>query len=120
MKTIWIVDDDREMAHAIQLLLQLLDYDSEIFSGARPAAQRLLQGQHPAAIILDINMPQVRGDEFLSFLRSKRRWRNLPVIMLSSEDAEVQIDALLEKGANAYLTKPVTLEELQAALARIF
>ncbi len=120
MKTIWIVDDDREMAEAIQLLLQLLDYRSEIFSGARPAAQRLLQGAQPDAMILDINMPQVGGDEFLAFLRSKDRWKQLPVVMLSSEDAEVQIDALLQQGANAYLTKPVTLEELQSTLSRIF
>ncbi len=119
-KTIWIVDDDREMAQAIQLLLDLLDYRSEVFSGARAAARRLLQGQKPDALILDINMPQVSGDEFLEFLRSKPPWKALPVIMLSSEDAEVQIDAVLAKGANAYLTKPVTLDELKETLKRVF
>ena len=119
MKNIWIVDDDPEMAQAIQLLLELLDYRSAIYPSARAAAQRLLK-ETPHAMILDINMPGVSGIELLEFIRSKRKWRKLPVIMLSSEDAEVQIAEVLKKGANAYLTKPVTLDELKNTLNQIF
>lgn len=120
MKKIWIVDDDREMAQAVKLFLDLLDYPSETFHSARAAAQSLLKGQKPDAFLLDINMPEVSGVEFLEFIRSKKQWKRLPVIMLSSEDAEVQIASILKKGANAYLTKPVTMEELDTTLKKIF
>lgn len=120
MKTIWIVDDEYEVANSVRLFLDLLGYRSEIFNGARPAAQRLLKGSAPDAFLLDINMPQVTGLEFLQFLRSKKQWKAIPVVMLSSEDAEVQIDQALRMGANAYLTKPVTIEELQKTFAKIF
>ena len=120
MKTIWIVDDEYEVANSVRLFLDLLGYGCQIFNSARSAAQELLKGKRPDAILLDINMPQVSGLEFLQFLRSKQQWTKVPVVMLSSEDAEVQIDQALKMGANAYLTKPVTIEELEKTFQKIF
>jgi len=43
----------------------------------------------------------------------------LPIVMLSSETTDVQVDEALTKGANAFVFKPVTIEELEGALARV-
>ncbi len=118
MKTTWIVDDDQNMIKALSLLLQLLDYHTHAFHSARQAAKALLAGKRPDLMILDINMPEVTGLDLLEFIRSRRQWDTLPVIMFSSEAADVQVDHALALGANAYIFKPVTIEELEDAIAR--
>ncbi|MEW5830306.1 MAG: response regulator, partial [Chloroflexota bacterium] len=83
MKKIWIVDDDEEMAQAISLMLRLLDCDTRHFLNARSTAQTLLAGHCPDLLILDINMPEVTGIDLLEFLRRRKEWKHLPIIMLS-------------------------------------
>jgi CheY-like chemotaxis protein len=120
MKDVWVVDDDDEMARAISLMLKLLDYPSKLYNHARPAAQALLAGQRPDLLILDINMPEVTGLDLLEFLRRRPEWKNLPVIMLSSEAADVTVDKAMKLGADGYVMKPVTIEELEKAMAQAF
>jgi len=120
MKTVWIVDDDEEMIHAVQLMLKLLDCEVRYFFSARSAAQTLLDGEHPDLFILDINMPEVSGNDLLEYLRRRNDMKNIPVIMLSSETADVMVDQAMVLGADAYVTKPVALEELEEAINKAF
>lgn len=117
MRQVWIVDDDAEMTRAIALMLKMLDCEVTSFHGARAAAQTLLAGKCPELLILDINMPDVSGLDMLEFLRRRPEWKELPIIMLSSESADNTVDTALKLGADAYIMKPVTLEELEKAMA---
>jgi DNA-binding response OmpR family regulator len=119
-KLIWIVDDDDEMGNAISLMLKLLDCETKYFDNPRPAAQALLAGGQPDLMILDINMPEVSGLDMLEFLRRRSEWKNLPVIMLSSEAADVTVDKAMQIGADGYVMKPVTLEELEKVMSQAF
>jgi FixJ family two-component response regulator len=116
MSQVWIVDDDDEMLHALQLMLELLEHEVRPFRDARSAAKELLGGERPGAMILDINMPQVSGIDLLEFLRMREGLKDIPVVMLSTETADVQVDEALQIGANAFIFKPVTIEELEDAL----
>jgi len=116
MRHVWIVDDDEEMSHAIGLMLNLLDCDTTSFLNVRSAVQRLLTGKMPDLIILDINLPEVSGLDLLEFLRRRPEWKNLPIVMLSSEAADSIVDRALELGADSYVMKPVTIEELEKAM----
>ena len=118
MPQAWIVDDDDEMSQAVRLMLQLLDHKVETFREARAAARALLAGRKPDFLVLDINMPEVSGIDFLEFVRMRPELKGLPVVMLSSETTDTQVDEALRKGANAFVFKPVTLEELEAALKK--
>ena len=120
MKNIWIVDDDEEMAKAVTLMLKLLNCEARHFLNARLAAKAVLDGSQPDLVILDINMPEVNGIMMLEFIRQRPEVQNLPVIMLSSEATDLQIDEAINKGADAYVTKPVTLEELEQAMKTAF
>src|SRR5688500_4871868 len=120
MKNIWIVDDDEEMAKAVTLMLKLLNCEARHFLDARLAAKAVLDGRQPDLVILDINMPEVNGIMMLEFIRQRPEVQNLPVIMLSSEATDLQIDEAINKGADAYVTKPVTLEELEQAMKTAF
>ncbi len=120
MKQIWIVDDDEEMGRAISLMLKLLDCETKYFFNPRPAAQALIAGRRPDMLILDINMPEVSGLDMLEFLRRRPEWKDLPVIMLSSEASDVTVDKAMKIGADGYVMKPVTIEELEKAMAQAF
>ena len=120
MKQVWIVDDDQEMAKAMRMMLELLDCQITVFLNARSAAQTLLTGERPDIIVLDINMPEVSGLDFLEFLRRRPEWKDLPIIMLSTEAADVTVDQAMELGADGYVMKPATLEELEKAIEMAF
>ena len=120
MRHVWIVDNDEEMSHAVGLMLNLLDCDTTSFFNVRPAVQTLLTGKMPDLIILDINLPEVSGLDMLEFLRRRPEWKNLPIVMLSSESADAIVDKALELGADSYIMKPVTIEELEKAMSTAF
>jgi DNA-binding response OmpR family regulator len=116
MKQVWIVDDDEEMTRAIGLMLKMLDCEVMSFRNARSAAQRLLTGKSPQLLLLDINMPEISGLDLLEFLRRRPEWKGLPIVMLSSESADRTVDEALLLGADAYIMKPATIEELEKAM----
>ena len=119
MRSAWIVDDDDEMAHAVKLMLELLDFEVATYRHARLAAEELLQGRRPDLMILDINMPEVTGMDMLEFIRRRAELKNLPVVMLSTEATDIRVDEAMKLGANAFAFKPVTIEELEAAIGRV-
>ncbi|MEW6285605.1 MAG: response regulator [Chloroflexota bacterium] len=120
MRTVWTVDDDEEMNRAIGLMLKLLDCEVTAFHTIRAAAQMFVSGRKPDLLILDINMPEVSGLDMVEFLRRRPDTKDLPIVMLSSETADVMVDRAMQLGADAYVTKPVTIEELEKAMATAF
>lgn len=116
MSRIWIVDDDAEMLEAVELMVRLIRHDTQGFPGARKAVQALLAGQRPDLILLDINMPEISGLDLLEFIRRRAEWNRLAIVMLSTEAADVTVDQALALGADGYVTKPATIEELERAL----
>jgi two-component system chemotaxis response regulator CheY len=117
MRNIWIVDDDNDMNQAIGLMLKMLDCEVMAFRSARSTVQTLLTGKRPDLLIVDINMPEVSGMDLLEFLRRRKEWKDLPIIMLSSEASDSTIDKAMRIGADTYVIKPVTIEELEKAMA---
>jgi len=120
MKNIWIVDDDEEMSHAIGLMLKMLDYEVVAFFNVRSAAQLFASGRKPDLIILDLNMPEISGTDMIEFLRRRPDTKALPIVMLSSEAADVVVDKALALGADSYVMKPITIEELEKAMETAF
>ncbi len=101
-------------------MLEVLDCKVTIFNSVRGAAQLVVAGKRPDLIILDVNMPEVSGLDMVEFLRRRPDLGNLPIVMLSSEADDTVIDQALALGADTFATKPVTLEELEKAMARAF
>lgn len=120
MKRVWVIDQDEEMNRAVGLMLKLLGCEVAAFYNVRAAAQTLLVGVRPDLIILDINMPEVSGLDMVEFLRRRPESKNMPIVMLSSEAADTIVDKALELGADSYIRKPVTLQELEKAMTVAF
>jgi DNA-binding NarL/FixJ family response regulator len=65
-------------------------------------------------------MPGVSGIDFLEFLHRRQDFKIIPVVMLSTEAADLMVDHAMDLGADAYVTKPVALEELEEAMKKAF
>lgn len=120
MREIWVVDDDEEMSRAVGLMLGLLDCNVTTYINVRIAAQDFVSGKKPDLLILDINMPEVTGLDMVEFLRRRTDTKKLPIVMLSSEATDIIVDQALALGADSYVMKPVTIEELEKAMATAF
>ncbi len=120
MTQVWVVDDDEEMVRAIQLMLKLLGCETRSFYSPHSAAQALLAGDCPDLVVLDILMGAVSGLDLLGFIRRHQEGKELPVVMLSTETSDVMVDKALSLGADAYVTKPVILDELEGAMNKAF
>lgn len=73
----------------------------------------------PDLILLDINMPRKNGHVVLNELKADDRLRDIPVVMLTTSDAERDIATAYQAGASGYVTKPVDVDALFAAIQGI-
>jgi DNA-binding response OmpR family regulator len=62
-------------------------------------------------VLLDLNLPDIDGEEVLARLRSEPTNRDVPVVIVSADATTRQIDRLLSSGATAYLTKPLDVDQ---------
>jgi two-component system, chemotaxis family, response regulator Rcp1 len=73
----------------------------------------------PALILLDLNIPKLRGEELLVELRRLPAYQTTPVVVLSAADEAIAAPMVLGVGANAYVRKPLTFHEFFAAIHAI-
>ena len=64
-------------------------------------------------VLCDINMPNMDGLSFLAELKSSDQWRDLPVVMFTTEGGEQKVARAIELGSAAYIRKPFTAEQIQ-------
>ncbi len=73
----------------------------------------------PDLILLDLNLPKMSGQEVLAEIKKHESLRAIPVVILTSSDAEQDIVKSYRLGANCYVTKPVGLEAFQAIVRSV-
>ena len=73
----------------------------------------------PDLMLLDLNLPRKGGRELLHDMKSDERLRHIPVVILTSSDAENDIVQSYSLGANCYVTKPVDLKAFQAIVQAV-
>lgn len=73
----------------------------------------------PGLILLDLNMPRKDGREALREIKSDPKLRRIPVIVLTTSEAELDILRSYDLGVNAFVTKPVTFDGLATAIQRL-
>ncbi|MEO6683296.1 MAG: response regulator [Ginsengibacter sp.] len=78
-----------------------------------------IDAQTPDLILLDINLPKVDGLEVLSFIKNDEKLRIIPVVMLTTSDAEIDILQSYQEHANCYITKPVNFNNFMEVIQTI-
>ena len=82
-------------------------------------ALRLLPRSTYDLVITDINMPDINGLELLQFIRKSEKHRAVPVLLISTQSSERDRERGLSLGADGYLIKPLSPEQLQEQAARL-
>ena len=106
-----VVDDSITVRRVTQRLLQREGYRVALAADGLQGLERLHQ-ERPAVVLSDIEMPRMDGFDFLRNIRADEALRELPVVMITSRIAEKHREHARELGANHYLGKPYSEDEL--------
>ena len=115
MTTVMVVEDEQSLREPLVYLLEKEGY--EVVEAAEGAtALELFKSEHIDLILLDIMMPGMSGNEVCRVIRQTS---NVPVIMLTAKDSEIDKVVGLEIGADDYVTKPYSTRELLARMKAV-
>jgi CheY-like chemotaxis protein len=115
MPSALVIDDNRQTADFLCQMINLLGVSARAAYGPREALL-LLRNRHPDIIFLDIQMPGVDGFEVLGFLQREPKLKEIPVVMVTSDDQPETALKARRTGALLTLIKPVTMETLERVL----
>ena len=115
MNKILIVEDEVSFSDALAYLLKNESYEVEVAVNGAEAIERF-QTFNPDLILLDLMIPEVSGTEVCRVIRSTSQ---VPIIMLTAKDSEIDKVVGLELGADDYVTKPYSSRELLARMKAV-
>jgi two-component system chemotaxis response regulator CheY len=115
-----IVDDSPAMRAFVRRVLDLSGFDMESCREASNGleALHLLKTETVHAILTDINMPTMDGEELLRQLAADDRLRTIPAVVISTDATGKRIERMKALGARGYIAKPFRPEDLRAELER--
>lgn len=115
MTKVLIVEDEISFSDALAYLLKKESYEVEVAVNGAEAIERF-QTFNPDLILLDLMIPEVSGTEVCRVIRSTSQ---VPIIMLTAKDSEIDKVVGLELGADDYVTKPYSSRELLARMKAV-
>jgi two-component system response regulator RegX3 len=115
MTKILVVEDEKSLSEPLAYLLRREGFDVSVVDTG-PAALHAVENSPPDLMLLDLMLPGLAGTEVC---REVRLRSNLPIIMLTAKDSEVDIVVGLELGADDYVTKPYSSRELLARIRAV-
>lgn len=115
-----IVDDSPAMRSFVRRIMQLSGFELSACYEASHGGEALdlLKEHWVDAILTDINMPVVDGEELLRRLAADEILRSIPVVVISTDATRQRIAQMLSLGARGYVTKPFLPEDLRTELER--
>lgn len=117
-KMVLVVDDCRTTKKIVSLYLNNAGLKTIAAGNGVEAIEKLVTSEVDI-IISDLNMPQMDGAGLIEWVRTNPSYRNIPIVILTTENDNIRKSELLNKGATAFLTKPITKENLIAEVTRI-
>jgi len=111
-----VIDDSAVIRTVLTRILTNLGFEVVQAAHGKEALERLRSGPLPAIALVDWNMPEMNGYEFIQSVRASSEWRDLPLMMVTTEIEMEQVVQALSAGANEYLMKPFTPEMVQEKL----
>ena len=118
VKNILVVDDCRTTRKIVSLYLNSAGYKTIAAGNGVEAIEKLVSSEVDI-IISDLNMPQMDGAGLVEWVRSNPSYRDIPFIILTTENDNLRKSELIRKGASAFLSKPITKENLVEEVTRI-
>ena len=114
-----VAEDEDSVRQMLALALKAIGYQTVLFADGADAAEAIDGGATPDAVLLDVRMPRMNGVDLVRHIRARAETATTPVVAMSAYSDELQAREMLDAGANAFLAKPFTIEELRATLRAI-
>ena len=114
-----LVEDDPSQAILAELRLSLAGYQVRTVHSAKALSRSLREDERPDLMLLDVMLPDGNGFEILAYLRGCPEFATLPIVMLTSKTEFEDVHRGLALGADGYVTKPYSKEQLGEVISRI-
>lgn len=111
-KYILVVDDSQTVRNLVSFILKKEGYGVLTAEDGLDGLEKLYAAQQVDLVICDVNMPRMDGFSFIKTIREQDMYRDLPVIVLTTEGQEDDIQQGINLGANLYMVKPANPEKL--------
>ena len=117
-----VVDDSKYMRTVVKSYFEEMQIPCEYFEAPDGVdAMKILEGPHHIQLVfLDWNMPHMNGIEFLKKVRSIPKFKDLPIVMVTSEAAKANVIEAHKSGVTDYILKPIDREIFREKIAEIF
>ena len=112
-----IVDDSKTLRMFIRKMLKEQGFETVEAADGKEALHRLEESGSVNIALVDWNMPVMDGYEFVCAVRSRPEHNDMHIMMVTTESELHKVAQALEAGANEYLMKPFTKEDLESKLA---
>lgn len=112
MKHIMVVDDSKTIRNLVAFVLKAEGFKVSTAEDGLDAIEKLYSLEPVDLIVSDVNMPRMDGFTFIKSLRSQDAYKDIPIIILSTEGQEKDIQTGMSLGANLYMVKPAQPEKM--------
>lgn len=119
MDNILIVEDSETTRALIRAVVEEMNDFNIIEAGSGFEALKLLPTEKFNLIITDINMPDINGLELIRFVKTNPLYKDIPLIIVTTERGEEDRKKGMSLGASAYITKPFKADELKDAIRKV-
>ena len=117
-KHILVVEDTPALRTNIVELLRMENYSVSYANHGKEGLARL-EETNTDLIITDLMMPEMNGFDFIARLRENPQWQQIPILVFTAMPAHENEEKVLRMGANSYLKKPSTLEDLLESVKKL-
>ena len=120
MKTVMVVDDSRVMRNIVKNIFEEINIPVHFLEA--PDGEKALQillNNPVDLVLLDWNMPNLSGIDFLKQVRAMDGYQSIPIIMVTSEASKLNVVEAVREGVTAYVTKPINAEIFLDKLSKI-
>ncbi len=114
-----VVDDSRAMRTIIGQILKGLGFEIVEAGNGREGIDRLKTSEVPRVAMVDWNMPEMNGLEFVKNVRSLPEYDSMRIMMVTTETEMTRMAEAIQSGANEYVMKPFTRESLLQKLEQM-
>ena len=113
-----VVEDNEHAAYLLSTLLERAGYSVIVSRDGRDALAKLASLEPVDLVMLDLMLPYVSGYQVLIEARQNPKWRRVPIVVVTARTLEMDAVRALETGANDFIRKPFSPEELVARVRR--
>jgi len=111
-KHILVVDDSKTVRNLVGFILKSEGYRVTVAEDGLDGLEKLYSVGHVDLIVSDINMPRMDGFTFIKNIREQDTYKDIPILILSTEGQEKDISMGMELGANLYMVKPAEPKQM--------